>query len=91
MTEQQLPPRAAVNWLTAVARATSRPRHGYKDTHVPPTTGTELAHGRAGRRGALRSTARDMPSYLHGQLEPGLTPLAEAIRLTHVLLKPLPG
>ena len=38
--------------------------------------------------GALRSTARDLLSYLHAQLEPDLTPLAEAIRLTHVLLKP---
>jgi hypothetical protein len=32
--------------------------------------------------------ARDLLSYLHGQLEPDLTPLAEAIRLTHVVLKP---
>jgi CubicO group peptidase (beta-lactamase class C family) len=38
--------------------------------------------------GALRSTARDLLSYLRSQLEPDLTPLAEAIRLTHVLLKP---
>jgi hypothetical protein len=33
MTEQQLPPRAAVNWLTAVAHATSRPRSGTR-THT---------------------------------------------------------
>ncbi len=38
--------------------------------------------------GALRSTARDLMNYLRAQLEPDLTPLAEAIRLTHVLLKP---
>jgi D-alanyl-D-alanine-carboxypeptidase/D-alanyl-D-alanine-endopeptidase len=38
--------------------------------------------------GALRSTARDLLSYLRAQLEPDRTPLAEAIRLTHVLLKP---
>jgi serine-type D-Ala-D-Ala carboxypeptidase/endopeptidase len=38
--------------------------------------------------GALRSTARDLLGYLRAQLEPDRTPLAEAIRLTHVLLKP---
>lgn len=38
--------------------------------------------------GALRSTAQDLLSYLRAQLEPDPTPLAEAIRLTHVLLKP---
>ena len=38
--------------------------------------------------GALRSTARDLLSYLRAQLEPDSTPLAEAIRLTRVLLKP---
>ena len=38
--------------------------------------------------GALRSTARDLLSYLRAQLEPDRTPLSEAIRLTHVLLKP---
>jgi serine-type D-Ala-D-Ala carboxypeptidase/endopeptidase len=38
--------------------------------------------------GALRSTARDLLSYLRAQLEPDRTPLADAIRLTHVLLKP---
>jgi D-alanyl-D-alanine-carboxypeptidase/D-alanyl-D-alanine-endopeptidase len=38
--------------------------------------------------GALRSTARDLLSYLRAQLQPDQTPLAEAIRLTHVLLKP---
>jgi serine-type D-Ala-D-Ala carboxypeptidase/endopeptidase len=37
---------------------------------------------------ALRSTARDLLSYLRAQLQPDQTPLAEAIRLTHVLLKP---
>jgi serine-type D-Ala-D-Ala carboxypeptidase/endopeptidase len=38
--------------------------------------------------GALRSTARDLMSYLRAQLQPEQTPLAEAIRLTHALLKP---
>jgi serine-type D-Ala-D-Ala carboxypeptidase/endopeptidase len=38
--------------------------------------------------GALRSTARDLLSYLRAQLEPEQTPLSDAIRLTHVLLKP---
>ncbi len=38
--------------------------------------------------GALRSTARDLLSYLRAQLQPDRTPLAEAVRLTHVLLKP---
>jgi serine-type D-Ala-D-Ala carboxypeptidase/endopeptidase len=38
--------------------------------------------------GTLRSTARDLLSYLRAQLEPDVTPLAEAIRLTQVLLKP---
>jgi serine-type D-Ala-D-Ala carboxypeptidase/endopeptidase len=38
--------------------------------------------------GALRSTARDLLSYLRAQLEPDSTPLAEAIRLTRVLLQP---
>src|SRR5688572_27886820 len=38
--------------------------------------------------GALRSTAQDLLRYLRAQLEPDLTPLAEAIRRTQVLLKP---
>ena len=38
--------------------------------------------------GALRSTARDLLSYVGAQLQPDQTPLAEAIRLTHVLLEP---
>ena len=38
--------------------------------------------------GALRSTGRDLLSYLRAQLQPDQTPLAEAIRLTHVLLEP---
>jgi serine-type D-Ala-D-Ala carboxypeptidase/endopeptidase len=64
--------------------------------------GETLAEGHAFRRrpapnwhldglagaGALRSTARDLLSYLHAQLKPERTPLAEAIRLTHVLLRP---
>jgi serine-type D-Ala-D-Ala carboxypeptidase/endopeptidase len=64
--------------------------------------GETLAEGHAFRRrpapnwhldglagaGALRSTARDLLSYLRAQLEPEQTPLAEAIRLTQVLLKP---
>ena len=33
--------------------------------------------------GALRSTATDVLAFLHAQLEPEATPLAEAIRLTH--------
>jgi serine-type D-Ala-D-Ala carboxypeptidase/endopeptidase len=64
--------------------------------------GETLAEGHAFRRrpapnwhldglagaGALRSTARDLLSYLRAQLKPEQTPLTEAIRLTHVLLKP---
>jgi serine-type D-Ala-D-Ala carboxypeptidase/endopeptidase len=38
--------------------------------------------------GALRSTARDLLSYLRVQLQPDQTPFAEAIRLTHVLIEP---
>jgi serine-type D-Ala-D-Ala carboxypeptidase/endopeptidase len=38
--------------------------------------------------GALRSTARDLLRYLRAQLQPDKTSLAEAIRLTHVLLEP---
>ena len=38
--------------------------------------------------GALRSTASDLLRYLRAQLRPDQTPLAEAIRLIHVLLEP---
>jgi serine-type D-Ala-D-Ala carboxypeptidase/endopeptidase len=38
--------------------------------------------------GALRSTARDLLSYLRAQLQPDQTPVAEAIRLTQVPLEP---
>jgi D-alanyl-D-alanine-carboxypeptidase/D-alanyl-D-alanine-endopeptidase len=38
--------------------------------------------------GALRSTASDLLRYLRAQLRPNQTPLADAIRLTHVLLEP---